>query len=187
MTSPSRGLEESRRVSGEIPAMPFPPRNHSIASAAKSTSNSASALHRANQTYEWRVPSPPHIVVPATPLNELSLNIPLGINVHDKEISNLDFLKTVTNGNYVAENRTCEWEYSWRRKAQMILPFIDLGPSSAARDVEYLKNNNITLLLAIRSTTSAQARLLDGSKVAREIGIESGTIDVMGNQELIAA
>jgi serine/threonine/tyrosine-interacting protein len=42
-------------------------------------------------------------------------------------------------------------------------------------------------LLAIRNTATAQARLLSGEKVANQLGIASSTVDVEGNQQLIAA
>lgn len=42
------------------------------------------------------------------------------------------------------------------------------------------------MVLAVRNTQSAQAKLL-GSRAAHELGLEVNTIDVAGNQELIAA
>ena len=55
-----------------------------------------------------------------------------------------------------------------------------------ARDQSFLQKEGITMILAIRNTMSAQARMLR-SKVAEELGIDSKAIDVAGNQELIAA
>ena len=80
-----------------------------------------------------------------------------------------------------------DWKYESRREAQSILPFLYLGPSAAARDIEALKREKISFLLVVRNTRTAQARLLSGDKVANELGIESAAIDVDGNQELIAA
>ena len=57
---------------------------------------------------------------------------------------------------------------------------------AAARDQGFLQREGITMVLAIRNTRSAQAKVL-GSKAAEELGIESKAIDVAGNQELIAA
>lgn len=82
---------------------------------------------------------------------------------------------------------TADWEYEWRRNAQPILPFLYLGPSAAARDINYLRSEGITLLLVIRNTTTAQARLLSGEKVAKQLGIETLAVDVQGNQGLIVA
>ena len=57
---------------------------------------------------------------------------------------------------------------------------------AAARDQSFLQREGITMVLAVRNTRSAQAKVL-GSKSAEELGIESKAIDVAGNQELIAA
>ena len=70
--------------------------------------------------------------------------------------------------------------------AQQILPFLYLGPMAAARDRAFLQREGITMVIAVRNTMSALAKLL-GSKVAQEMGIEARNIDVAGNQELIAA
>jgi hypothetical protein len=43
------------------------------------------------------------------------------------------------------------------------------------------------MLLVIRNTMSAVARLLSGDRVAAQLGIESGAVDVAGSPELIAA
>ena len=79
-----------------------------------------------------------------------------------------------------------EWKYEQRRMAQQILPFLYLGPMSAAKDRSFLQREGITMVIAVRNTMSAQARLL-GSKAAQELGINTTMFDVAGNQELIAA
>ena len=79
-----------------------------------------------------------------------------------------------------------EWKYEQRRMAQQILPFLYLGPMSAAKDRSFLQREGITMVIAVRNTMSAQARLL-GSRAAQELGINTLMFDVAGNQELIAA
>ena len=79
-----------------------------------------------------------------------------------------------------------EWKYEQRRMAQQVLPFLYLGPMSAAKDRNFLQREGITLVIAVRNTMSAQAQLLR-SKAAQELGIDTKMIDVAGNQELIAA
>lgn len=80
-----------------------------------------------------------------------------------------------------------EWNYSMRRGAQPILPFLYLGPSSFLKDLDFLSAKGFTLLLAVRSKQSAQARLVSGAGPATYLGIDADTIDVMDAQELIAA
>lgn len=80
-----------------------------------------------------------------------------------------------------------QWTYEMRREPQPILPFLSLGPYSCLRDLEQLRSQGFTLLLAIRSRQSAQARLVSGDKAAAQLGIQADTIDVLDNQELISA
>lgn len=77
-----------------------------------------------------------------------------------------------------------EWKYSWRRQAQPILAFLYLGPASAARDLEYLKKEGITMLLVVRDNISAAQGLYAGKK-AESIGIRSEFINIADNQDLI--
>ncbi|KAF3397824.1 Serine/threonine/tyrosine-interacting protein [Penicillium rolfsii] len=80
-----------------------------------------------------------------------------------------------------------QWTYEMRRVPQPILPFLSLGPYSCLRDLELLRSQGFTLLLAIRNRQSAQARLVSGDKAASQLGIQADTIDVLDNQELISA
>jgi serine/threonine/tyrosine-interacting protein len=95
-----------------------------------------------------------------------------------------EILIALTQGNHVAVSFQ-EWKYEWRRAAQSILSFLYLGPSSAARDVDALRREGITLLLVIRNTM--MAGMLSGERVANSLGIEHASIDVAGNQQLIQA
>jgi len=158
----------------------------------KPASNHATSPHLPAHAWSYRVPSPPRIVVPPPVLNNFGVpNLAIGQTpFHDyesSEFANADFLDTVTYGDFVTANNMLDWKYEQRRMAQNILPFLFLGPTSAARDKDFLKREGITMLLAVRNTMSAQAKLLNGSKVAGELGLQSATIDVAGNQELIAA
>jgi len=100
--------------------------------------------------------------------------------------ANAEFLKSVDLDDLVKRNAMLDWKYEQRRQAQQILPFLWLGPVAAARDSSFLQKSNITMVIAVRNTLSAQARLL-GSKAAEGLGIQSETVDVAGNPELIAA
>lgn len=147
--------------------------------------------HSPAQLYTFRVPSPPRIIVPPPALNangipDLHVVQDSDFDFESSGFSNAEFLKTVTYGNFILSNSMLEWKYEQRRMAQQILPFLFLGPVSASRDRDFLRREGITMVLAVRNTMSAQAKLL-GTKVAQELGIEGKMIDVAGNQELIAA
>ncbi|KZZ88437.1 Dual specificity phosphatase, catalytic domain protein [Ascosphaera apis ARSEF 7405] len=78
------------------------------------------------------------------------------------------------------------WTYEMRRTAQAILPHLYLGPVSAAKDIEFLRREGITLLLAIRSRNNIQSQLVSGDKSAAALGIQSKYIEVDSEQELIS-
>ncbi|KAN0104667.1 phosphatases II [Hyaloscypha variabilis] len=134
--------------------------------------------------YSWRPPSPPHIHVPQAPEDQ-ALVLPAynGMNYDAEE---REILKIITRNHNVVVG-VKDWKYEMRRNAQAIQPFFYLGPSSATRDLDFLRREGITMLLVIRNTMTAAASLLSGDRVARELGIQAAAVDVAGNQELIAA
>ncbi|KAI5287012.1 hypothetical protein KEM54_006309 [Ascosphaera aggregata] len=79
------------------------------------------------------------------------------------------------------------WTYEMRRTAQPILPYLYLGPVSAAKDIEFLQKEGITLLLAVRSRRSVQSQLVSGDKAAAALGIQSKYIEVDNEQDLISS
>ena len=147
--------------------------------------------HSPAQLWSHRMPSPPRIVVPPPALANNGLP-DLQVVQHgtsNSEISgfaNTEFLKTVTYDNFLKMNAMLEWKYEHRHTAQPVLPFLYLGPSSAAKNEDFLKKEGITMALAVRDTKSARAALL-WSKAGETLGLEVKAIDVAGNQELIAA
>lgn len=147
--------------------------------------------HTPASAWTFRVPSPPRIVVPPPSLNsngmpDLTIEHVPWSDFESNGFANVEFLKTVTYGDFMTANNMLDWKYEQRRMAQRILPFLYLGPVSAARDKDYLQGEGITMVLAIRNTMSAQAKLL-GSKAASDLRLQNTAIDVGGNQELIAA
>ncbi|CAD6580003.1 MAG: hypothetical protein ASARMPRED_009320 [Alectoria sarmentosa] len=147
--------------------------------------------HAPAQIWSFRVPSPPRIIVPPPALNsygvpDLHIVQDAFYDFESSGFKNAEFLQTVTYGNFMTINNMLEWKYEQRRMAQQILPFLYLGPMSAAKDRNFLQGEGITMVIAVRNTMSAQAKLL-GSKAAQELGIDTKMIDVAGNQELIAA
>lgn len=154
----------------------------------------------ASAEYSWRVstdsfanihkclrplqaPSPPHIHVPQAPDDrELSLKPYHDFQCKPQHKEILIHL-TQGSGNSVISR---DWKYEWRRQNQQMTQSLYLGPSNAARDVQTLRAEGITMLLAIRDSTMALARFLSGEKVANQLGIEADSIDVAGNPQLIA-
>ena len=137
----------------------------------------------------FSAPSRPHLSLPPLSFmdNDVSFVDMHGIHgFQPGEFASEEFLRSTGKDFFILNTKGPDWTYKMRRKAQMILPFLYLGPSSAIKDQEFLKAEGVTLLLAIRSQQSAQAHLVAGSKVAAELGIEAESIDVADLQGLIA-
>ncbi|KAI0010004.1 protein-tyrosine phosphatase-like protein [Xylariaceae sp. FL0662B] len=136
-------------------------------------------------------PSPPVIIIPTPDIRNASepltvvpnyTNIdPAALSVNDLEII------TQNRREQTAHDSALSWAYESRRTAQPILDFLYLGPSSVARDRQWLRDNGITMLLAARDAQMAEFRLMAVDKVAQELGIQAEHVDVSGYQELIRA
>ncbi|KAK5113688.1 hypothetical protein LTR62_003315 [Meristemomyces frigidus] len=86
-------------------------------------------------SYSYRVPTPPRIVVPPPALNDDALP-----DITLSALQSAPFLNAVNYSNLVSSNAVLEWSYECRRKAQMILPYLFLGPMTAAKDEMFLRN-----------------------------------------------
>ncbi|KAI0132066.1 dual specificity phosphatase [Xylariales sp. AK1849] len=138
--------------------------------------------------YTARPPSPPAIMIPVPSFrkaNEPMTCMPSYASVDPLFLSAADLEIITRNKTQEAYDSVNNWTYEDRRTAQPILDFLYLGPSSIARDKEFLKSEGITMLLAARDSRMAQARLMGVDRVARELGIHAEHIDVSGHQELI--
>lgn len=135
--------------------------------------------HR-NDEYAYRVPTPPRIVVPPPTLNSEALpDISLGA-------SSLLPNPGDAYKNLVSTNPVFDWAYERRRDAQWVLPYLYLGPMTAAKDEAWLHKEGITMVLGIRQRYEFSFRLMDGTlRRAQEAGVEARTVDLANNQDLI--
>lgn len=138
--------------------------------------------------YATRPPSPPAIMIPAPNFlkaNEPIVCVPSFANIDPLFLSAPELEIITQNRPQEAYDSVNNWAYEDRRKAQEILDFLWLGPSSVARDKEFLAKNGFTMLLAARDARMAQARLMGVDRVAKELGLHADTIDVQDHQDLI--
>jgi hypothetical protein len=140
--------------------------------------------------FDSRPPSPPYIHIPPIgqvgTVNSLSI-VPTYENI-DSQMLTKDDLNVITQGKIqMATYMSQDWRYESRRQAQPILDFLYLGPSSVAKDREFLQQEGITMLLAARDSRLANARLMSVERTAQELGLEADYIDVSDRQELIRA
>ncbi|KAI5367950.1 Putative tyrosine-specific protein phosphatase [Septoria linicola] len=133
--------------------------------------------------YTYRVPTPPRIVVPPPTLNADAVP---EITLRAIKSSTYTFLQGVNYDNLVQSNAPLEWAYERRREAQTILPFLCLGPMTAAKDEMWLRSQGITMLLGVRQKHSFESRLMQTAfRTAEKLGLEAQSVDLTGNQDLI--
>ena len=139
--------------------------------------------------YVARPPSPPYIHVPSVIQKGLSTVsiVPSLDNIDTCRLTQADLAIITQNKAQLAEDGFNTWRYESRRQAQAILDFLYLGPSSIAKNKEYLQKEGITMLLAARDSMMAQARLMRVEETAQDLGIAADYIDVSNRQELIRA
>jgi serine/threonine/tyrosine-interacting protein len=154
----------------------------------------APLAYKASQPYVQSRPEAPRYVVPPPNLDYetgkpvFTLN---NIAPHvdgSTEFGNPVFLRAlVSQGAYHVKHLGLEWKYDQRRAAQKILPFLLLGPGTAAQDVNFVRTQGITMLVAARSASAVrlQARLLDPSKFASSTGLETLTLDLDSPYDMI--
>lgn len=92
----------------------------------------------------------------------------------------------ITNGSVTLTHKMLDWKYANRREAQMILPFLYVGPLSAVKDEKFVQETGFTFLMSVRSTASGPTRTMDAVKMASLYGItRSHNLDVDSATDLI--
>ncbi|EEH36203.1 dual specificity protein phosphatase 3 [Paracoccidioides lutzii Pb01] len=95
-----------------------------------------------------------------------------------------DFFKSLGPASFHSGYGFMEWHYNKRREAQMILPFLYVGPTSAARNIEFVKGEGITYLLGIRGPMPYHERIVCADKCAAQLGIKSDYIVLEDDEDL---
>ncbi|KAF2127548.1 FMI2 protein [Dothidotthia symphoricarpi CBS 119687] len=143
-------------------------------------SDSPDTVHRRNHNeYSYRLPTPPRIVVPPPTLTTEMPGLALG-NASAEEVD-MSFLKDMNLENIVQTNTLLDWAYERRRQAQMILPWLYLGPMVSVKDKAFLAREGITMALAIRAQENTlKGALLAANEVCAEVRtIESSTFHAL--------
>jgi serine/threonine/tyrosine-interacting protein len=141
--------------------------------------------HKPHHDYTYRLPTPPRILVPPPTLTTDMPGLSVG-RATDGSEDELDtsFLREMNLDSIVQKNTLLEWAYERRRQAQMIIPWLYLGPLTAARDREFLNREGITMILAIRARdNSMNGAIQAGRDMCQEVGtIEAPSFpDLIGN------
>jgi serine/threonine/tyrosine-interacting protein len=135
--------------------------------------------HR-NDNYAYRVPTPPRIVVPPPALtNDAHPDIKLGA-------SKCLPMATDAYANIVSSDPVLEWTYERRREAQMVLPYLYLGPMTVAKDEAWMLREGITMVLGVRQKHDFSFKLMEAAlKRVHAVGIQTETVDLANNMDLI--
>lgn len=92
----------------------------------------------------------------------------------------------IIDGNVTLTHKMLDWKYGNRREAQKILPFLYVGPFSAAKDEKDVRETAFTFLLSVRSTASGPTRTMDAVKMAAQSGFQSAyNLDVDSPTDLV--
>ncbi|KAH6634597.1 protein-tyrosine phosphatase-like protein [Chaetomium sp. MPI-SDFR-AT-0129] len=170
--------------------------------------------------YTARAPSPPYIHVPPPtnlPNRPLTPDVPAdpsnsGRRAGDEPLMTIhpspfaphitglapaDVLAITDDGApQSARDTSSQWVYEGRRRAQSVLSYLYLGPSSAVRDREFLVREGITMVLCARDARFAAAAaaaahggmlVMGVTRAVEGLGIAVEGIDVADGRELVAA
>jgi len=137
-----------------------------------------------SDNYVGRLPSPPRMTIPpplfsanfsAWPRGWPTLTMPEYLKPYD------------WTGLAEYANPENNWQYSDRRKAQAITPFIFLGPLSAAKDTNFLRDTGMTMILSLRQPNPYGPRIMSNTmNSARTLGVHVEDFTVPSLQYLRA-
>lgn len=136
--------------------------------------------------YSSRPPSPPIIHIPSISTEgKNSLSIVPSFSDVDSRLLTKEDLDIISGGKtQVAFDTANDWRYEGRRSAHPILDFLSLGPVSLIRDETYIKNEGITMVLAVLDSRMS-ATFKAHQKRADALGIKADKVFVSSKTDLI--
>ncbi|RGP80541.1 hypothetical protein FLONG3_1375 [Fusarium longipes] len=139
--------------------------------------------------YSRRAPSPPFIHIPTGGQfdREVQDLLPSYENVDPSQLTPQEIQIITRDVRQTANDRAYEWSYEQRREAQMLVDFLYLGPNSAAKDHEWLRQEGITMFLVVRDSRMAGTKLNGVEKAAQALGITLLYVNLEGYDQLIPA
>ncbi|PVH93860.1 phosphatases II [Periconia macrospinosa] len=148
------------------------------------SSAETSLSHGSHLEYSYRLPNAPRITVPppsvASPPLELSLD-----HQHSPGQPGDDecicFLQNINLTQDIERDTILDWSYERRRQAQLVLPWLYLGPLTAAKDRDFLVREGITMAIAVRASPKSMNQILRGTE---GICLDIATIEASNYFEL---
>lgn len=116
----------------------------------------------------------------------MTVNYSTSVDYTSNQFGNPAFLQAlITDGSVTFNHKMLDWKYANRREAQMVLPFLFVGPLSAAKDEAFVRETGFTLLISVRNNAPGSARMLDACKLAEKYGIEYYNLDIDSPTDMI--
>jgi serine/threonine/tyrosine-interacting protein len=146
----------------------------------------------ATSPWSERLNNPPRVPIPPPNLDfsqgqpSMTVKHSTSTDYDSNQFGNPAFLQAVINNGIVnLTHKMLDWKYANRREAQMVLPFLYVGPLSAAKDEKFVRETGFTFLMSVRSTPYGPVRTMDAVKMAAPYGIHSYNLDVDSPTDLI--
>lgn len=112
--------------------------------------------------------------------------VPAYENIDPEQLSQEDL--AIITGNQtrlVGVESAMNWAYEQRRQAQCILEFLYLGPNSVIKELDYIQNQCITMILVVRDARLAGRPLQSLENASAALGVQSLYVDIASDQQLI--
>lgn len=106
-------------------------------------------------------------------------------NAGSTQLTRRDVEIITQNTMQIAQDRSSDWSYEQRRRAQPLLDFLYLGPNSVIRDLAFLEREGITFIMVVRDSRMANTRLASLEKARQALNIQHHYVDFRGNEQLI--
>ncbi|KAF9781068.1 hypothetical protein IL306_014108 [Fusarium sp. DS 682] len=139
--------------------------------------------------YTLRAPSPPFIHIPPTGQcggAAAPILMPSYEQVDSSQLTVHDVRIITQNTQQIATDRAANWSYEQRREAQKLVDFLYLGPNSIAKDLEWLQEEGITMIVVARDARMAGVKLMSIDKAAQALDIVVQYVDLEGYDKMIS-
>lgn len=152
-------------------------------------------------SYTLGTPAAPYITIPVAGIRQVSASLangsppksgPMRLTLNDSipsvsDLSPDELEMLLPDGSALARGEMAEsWTYEMRWQAQPILDFLYLGPASVAKDMNFLRDKHISLVILVRDARMNGSKSDPVERAATELGHSVGYIHVSGMQSLIA-
>lgn len=133
-------------------------------------------------TYSDRAPSPPYITLHSTGGREAGQDAytiwPCVANLSALHLTREELRIVTRDQPQVASDGAGTWMYEQRRGPQPVLDYMSIGPTSGIRDHDYLRQNNVSMIVVVRDARMANMPSLSVTKACEAFNIEASFVNV---------